>query len=155
MRRQILSATLLAALALAGCGPAPVATPPGCTDPPSSQSPNPDVSAPVTAHPPVAPASGVGIYGKVYEGCDIKPLADVCLSIGAAGEHCWATTDANGNYSIDLKDIVDVTANSRFYLGFVKTGFIPDRSQKFDFKSSTVIHIDHRMRREPNASPTR
>ncbi|MDQ2951435.1 MAG: hypothetical protein M3R54_04160 [Chloroflexota bacterium] len=141
--------TLLAALALAGCGPGPAATP-TCTDPPSSQSPNPDASAPVTGHPPTPPASGVGIYGKVYEGCDIKPIVGACLSIGAAGEKCWAKTDANGNYTIDLKDIVDVSANSRFYIGFVKPEFIPDRSQTFDFKASTVIHIDHRMRRGPN-----
>ena len=146
------SVTLLVALVLGGCGPGPAATP-ACTDPPSSQSPNPDASAPITAHPPTPPASGIGIYGKVYQGCDVRPIPGVCLSIGAAAATCWTTTDANGNYQIDLKDIVDVTANSRFYLGFVKTGFIPDRSQTFDFKTTTVIHIDHRMRRE-TASPS-
>ena len=48
----------------------------------------------------------------------------------------------------DLDGIVDPTVKSFFSLTFIKTGYVTDRSKSFEFTTTKIQRIDHRMRRE-------
>ena len=120
---------------------------PACTDP-SSQPIDADAPAPNASHAPTQPATALGLYGKVYEGCEGTPVPDVCISVGVPGNICWARTDRDGNYQLDLDGIVDPSVKSFFSLTFIKTGYVTDRSKSFEFTTTKIQRIDHRMRRE-------
>jgi len=143
MRALLLTMSLTAGLIAGACAQPPAA---GCTDP-SAQPIDPDAPAPNASHPPAVPTTALGLYGKVYEGCEGTPVAEVCITIGVPGNICWAKTDKDGNYQIDLTGIVDPDAKSFFSLTFIKTGYVNDRSKSFEFTTTRVQRIDHRMRR--------
>ena len=119
---------------------------PACTDP-SLLPIDADAPAPNASHAPTQPRTALGLYGKVYEGCEGTPVPDVCITVGVPGNICWARTDRDGNYQLDLDGIVDPTVKSFFSLTFIKTGYVTDRSKSFEFTTTKVQRIDHRMQR--------
>lgn len=140
-RGRFVGLSLAVGLIAGACaGPPPAAA---CVDP--SGPIDPDAPAPDQSRPPASPAA-LGLYGKVYE-CGGAPVADVCITVGVPGNICWARTDRDGNYTLDLDGIVDPTVKSFFSLTFAKTGYVSDRSKSFEFTTTKIQRIDHRMRR--------
>ena len=142
MRGLVFTMSLTVGLIAGACAQAPA-----CTDP-SAQPIDPDAPAPNASHPPPAPKTTLGLYGTVYEGCEGTPVAQVCITVGVPGNICWAKTDKDGNYELDLAGIVDPEAKTFFSLTFIKTGYATDRSKSFEFTTTRVHRVDHRMQRE-------
>lgn len=53
---------------------------------------------------PTPPNTTLGVYGKVTDAATGAPLKDVCVTLGIPGSRCWGTTDAAGNYAVDMVD---------------------------------------------------
>ena len=81
MRARIF-ATALAALLIAACSQPPAPTP----------------------VEPTPPDTSLGVYGKVIDAATGAPLKGVCVTLGIPGSRCWGTTDADGNYAVDMVD---------------------------------------------------
>src|SRR5262245_7450261 len=49
-----------------------------------------------------AGAAGLTISGKVTDSVTKAPIPFVCITVGVPGQFCWTTTNASGDYFIDL-----------------------------------------------------
>ncbi len=81
------------------------------------------------------------MYGKVVDQCTGRPLANVCVTVGIPGAICWAKTDVNGNYAIDMASYQISPGQFEFY--FILSGYTVDHSPKQTI--SSVVHIDFAM----------
>ena len=63
----------------------------GCTQPARNVEPTP-------------PNTTLGVYGKVTDAATGAPLSGVCVTLGIPGSRCWAKTDADGTYAVDMID---------------------------------------------------
>ena len=57
---------------------------------------------PASTVDPTPPNTTLGVYGKVTDAATGAPLKDVCVTLGIPGSRCWGTTDAEGNYAVDM-----------------------------------------------------
>jgi carboxypeptidase family protein len=121
--RARIFATALAALLITACSQPPTTTP----------------------VEPTPPDTSLGVYGKVSDAATGRPLKGVCVTLGVPGSRCWGTTDADGNYAVDM---VDPWAASpgRFEVYFRLEGYQTENAPgRF---IAGVLRIDFAMRRE-------
>ena len=65
----------------------------------------------------------------------------MCITVGVPGAFCWAKTDANGNYQIDLAAVS--ASPGQFELYFILQPYAVDHSPKQQVNS--VVRIDFGM----------
>ena len=72
------------------------------------------------AHP--ASAATLSIEGTVTSSLTNGPMENVCITVGVPGLYCWTTTNALGQYYIDL-EAVAAQSGQQWTLYFIRAGY--------------------------------
>jgi hypothetical protein len=104
MRRLLVIATVLA-VALSACSqnearPTPVPT--GCVEPARRTGDVPFDDQNRATWQKELDASGPAVYGRLTDAATGAPVDQVCVTPGKPGAICWARSDADGWYLLDL-----------------------------------------------------
>lgn len=89
----------------------------------------------------VAKASGFAVYGRVTDAATGAPVEQVCVTPGKPGAICWARSDADGWYLVDLGLVGGQPGF--FEMFFVKNGY-PDQHAISRMLSGRA-RVDHQM----------
>jgi hypothetical protein len=87
----------------------------------------------------------MALAGRVTDDSTHAPLDNVSVYVGIPGAHVWATTNAAGEYIVDLEQ-VGAAPGSVWELYFVRDGYETTRSQKVRLPGKVQI-LNVEMRR--------
>lgn len=127
---------------------APTQAPPTTAPPTEPPTPSPvptatpiPTSTPVTTLAPQGTPSTYIVKGTVTDASTGAPLSNVCIVVGIPGNFCWASTDANGNYNIDLGSFLGgpPPSGQPWELYFVKTGYKVENAAAFSFSGPATV----------------
>lgn len=89
----------------------------------------------------LAKASSFAMYGRVTDAASGAPVDQVCVTPGKPGAICWARTDADGWYLLDLGLVA--AQEGFFEIFFTKSGY-PEQ-HTVNRKISGHARIDYQM----------
>src|SRR6266508_96187 len=95
-----------------------------------------------------ASASNLTISGKVTSATTAGAIEGVCITVGVPGNFCWTTTNATGDYVVDVGEL-GAQPGQQWELFFIKGGYTTLTSPKMTVSGPTTYNAQL----SPNGQP--